>query len=99
MTRRAVARAPSAPMVGHPMVGDPFFDDDGPGGLCTRRACQYASAILKKRGLLPPDASHLSAVWFAPKRTVIFYSNGEPVMDYKIPDHIMDYDPERALLS
>jgi len=57
MTRRAVALAPSDPMIGHPMVGDPFFDDDGPGGLLTRRACQYASAILKQRGLLPLDAS------------------------------------------
>ena len=64
MTRRAVALAPSDPMIGHPMVGDPFFDDDGPGGLLTRRACQYASAILKQRGLLPLDASHLPAVWF-----------------------------------
>ena len=55
MTRRAVALAPSDPMIGHPMVGDPVFDDTGRDGIRVRRACQYASAILKKYGLLPPD--------------------------------------------
>jgi hypothetical protein len=98
MTRRAVALALPGPMTGHPMVGDPCFDDAGRDGLCVRRACQYASAILKKRGLLPPDASHLRAVWIASERTVVFFAGWEIVMDYRIPDHIMDYDPERALL-
>jgi len=87
-----------AALIGHPMVGDPRFDDRGKDGLLVRRACQYASAILKKRGLLPDDASQFSATWIPQQRCVIFWRNGVIATIYRIPDRVMDYDPNRALL-
>ena len=50
--------------------GDPRFDDSGPDGLMIRRACQYASAILKKRRMLPDDASAYRATWAPEQRAV-----------------------------
>ncbi|CCJ07081.1 hypothetical protein [Methylocystis sp. SC2] len=94
----APARIIREAMIGHPMVGDPRFDDSGKDGLLIRRACQYAAGILKKRGLLPDDASHLSATWIPQQRCVIFWRDGVIATIYRIPDYVMDYDPKRALL-
>lgn len=55
-----------------PMAGDPQIDRDRTDWFEHRRRCQYAAGILKKRGKIPEDASHLIAMWRARDSTVVF---------------------------
>lgn len=92
------AAAERAALIGHPVVGDPRFDDSGRNGLMVRRACQYSAAIMRKRGELPEDASGFEATWVAAQRCVIFWRAGKIATVHRIPDHVMDYDPKKELL-
>jgi hypothetical protein len=78
------------------MRGDPRIEGSDFLGL---RACQYAAAILQKRGALPLDASAFEARWSPELRTVTFWRSGAFAAAYRIPDRVMDYDPRRALVS
>lgn len=78
------------------MRGDPRV---AAGDFLSLRACQYAAAILQKRGSLPLDASAYEARWAPELRTVTFWRGGELAAVYQIPKRVMDYEPERALVS
>lgn len=78
-------------LICHPMAGDPRFDDSGADGLMTRRACQYAAAMLKKRRQLPDDASAYRATWAPAQRAVMFWRGGEIAAVFRIPDRVMDF--------
>lgn len=84
-------------LVGHPMAGDPRFDDSGADGLMVRRACQYAAAIMKKRRQLPDDASAYKATWAPDQRAVMFWKGGALACVYRIPDRVMDYNPRAQI--
>ena len=78
-------------LICHPMAGDPRFDDSGADGLMTRRACQYAAAMLKKRRQLPDDASGYRATWAPAQRAVMFWRDGTLAAVFRIPDRVMDF--------
>jgi hypothetical protein len=78
------------------MVADPRV---AAGDLMALHACLYAAAILRKRGVLPPDASAFEARWAPAERAVTFWRGGKLAAVYRIPDRVMDYDPSRALVS
>ncbi|HEY8066613.1 MAG TPA: hypothetical protein VIF40_18090 [Methylosinus sp.] len=78
------------------MRGDPRVAG---GDLMALRACQYAAAILQKRGALPLDAGAFEARWSPELRTVTFWRSGAFAAAYRIPDRVMDYDPSRAMVS
>lgn len=74
------------------MRGDPRIEG---GDFLGLRACQYAAAILQKRGALPLDASAFEARWVPEKRAVTFWRGRKIVAVYRIPDRVMDFDPWR----
>lgn len=78
-------------LICHPMAGDPRFDDSGADGLMTRRACQYAAAMLKRRRQLPDDASAYRATWAPAQRAVMFWRDGMLAAVFRIPDRVMDF--------
>jgi hypothetical protein len=77
------------------MVGDPRV---AAGDLMALHACLYAAVILRKRGALPPDASAFEARWAPAERAVTFWRGGRIAAVYRIPDRVMDYDPNRVLI-
>lgn len=96
-------RAMSAPMIGAQMVCDPYIAVSGKPGadLMTRRACQYATAIARKQGSIPTDASALHAHFMQGKSTVYFMTTGpcpKVYASFLIPARVMEYDPDSALL-
>lgn len=71
--RREHAIAMAQPMIGAQMVGEPWIADLGARDpLFARRACQYATVLLRRREpSLPDDLGHLFAA-FEPPATVVF---------------------------
>lgn len=67
------------------------------GDFLALRACQYAAAILQKRGALPLDASAFEARWAPELRTVTFWRGGAFAAAYRIPDRVMNFDPWAAV--
>jgi len=71
--RREHAIAMAQPMIGAQMMGEPWIADLGARDpLFARRACQYATVLLRRcEPSLPDDLSHLFAA-FEPPATVVF---------------------------
>ncbi len=76
------------------MKGDPRV---AAGGVAALEACLYAAALLRKRGAIPMDASDLDGKWALDIRTATFWRAGALIAAYRVPDHVMDYDPLSAV--
>lgn len=72
------------------MVGEPHVFDAGAG---TSQACRYSAAMLRKRNSLPEDCGDLAARWAPEQRLVTFWRGPTFVAAYRIPDRVMDFDP------
>jgi len=98
-------KALSAPMVGAQMAGDPAIRL-GPSlaaSLRERRACQYASAMAAKLGMLPADQTAFAAVFEAATTTVHFVTrnpDGSPRLyaSFSIPSRVMEFNPDAEAL-
>jgi hypothetical protein len=95
---RAHAKALAAPMLGVRMVGDPRFDYAERrciADLMTRRAVQYATAMLRRQGVLAGDLRDVDAI-FEPPATVTFVradAQQAPIARFTVPDHVMQFNP------
>lgn len=93
------------PMLGVRMKGDPIFDDAEAGviaDLDTRRAVQYAAAMLIKNRLIGDDDLSNLLAKFTPPATVRFELSNEArdvLIEFIIPARVLEYDPTRALLE
>jgi hypothetical protein len=97
-SQQAHAAAMRRPMLGVRMVGDPRFDDaenDLIADLLTRRAVQYATAMLRRDGRLGDNLREVDAE-FAPPATVLFFradKSRTKLAEFTVPERVMSFDP------
>ncbi len=97
--RQEHAIALAAPMIGVPMAGDPRFDDSSSNDpLMTRRACLYATELLRRDPQFSGDLSGIEAVFREPASVVFRTCLGDVVASIEIPARIMDFG-STALLT
>ena len=92
----ALARA----MTGAPMIGDPRINDVG-GDVLTRRACLYATEMLRGRGAVPTDLSDYDAVFLPPATVVLVRSDPSQaeLARFTIPQRVMLFTGTRPSIS
>lgn len=104
--RAAHKRALSSPMIGIPMHGDPVIGAhekwQESRKLLERRACQYAAIMAQRNGQLQANIGNLDAHFSPQDRTVIFIkadTSQATVLEFRIPDHVMDFNPNAECLA
>jgi hypothetical protein len=87
----------AAPMLGSQMVGDPYIGraKDDAKALLDRRACQYATVLAERQGLLRHRPEEYNARHLGGGRVVFESFLAEKAHDFEvmIPAHIMEFDP------
>jgi hypothetical protein len=115
--RRDHSRAMRAPMIGIPMVGDAWIQDQRfrekeRGGytrtqsdakaLMIRRACQYATALAERQGMLDGPLNNFHAIYCDRSKQVTFIrcdASQAEVGAFTIPAHVLAFNPDAAPIA
>ena len=82
----------------HLLATHHLYDDGVTDGLLTRRAGQYAIAMMRKQGAFPAGANVSEARFIPALRGVVFSFHDGTTRAFRIPDRVMHFDPSRPAI-